>query len=263
MIRSGLVSITFRQRAAREVVDLVARASLAGIEWGGDVHVPHGDVACAKEVARMTADAGLVTAAYGSYYRAGDGRTRSKHGDEKPVDFEAVLETAVALGAPLIRVWPGSLGSVEAPDAYRGAVTDDLRRIADLSQQAGVGIVCESHGGTLTDAPKSARALLEQTAHPNVRCYWQRQRGLDEAAALASLDSVWPWLGGLHVFHWHVETGERLPISDDADFWPKVLACAGASGHDLFALMEFVRDDAPEAFATDAAALKAWLGPRK
>ena len=48
-------------------------------------------------------------AAYGSYYRVGHPKTGP---------FEAVLASAAALGAPHIRVWPGSQGSDSADEAY-------------------------------------------------------------------------------------------------------------------------------------------------
>ena len=90
MIHPGLVSVTFRQLAPRTIVDLVAEAGLWGIEWGGDVHAPVGDLHIAREVRAMTLDAGLAVAAYGSYFRF------------RPDDsFERVLETAIALGAPI------------------------------------------------------------------------------------------------------------------------------------------------------------------
>ena len=39
----GLVSVTFRQLAPEALIDLAARAGLAAIEWGADIHVPPGD----------------------------------------------------------------------------------------------------------------------------------------------------------------------------------------------------------------------------
>ena len=76
MLCGGLVSITFRRLSPREIVKLVKKSGLEGIEWGGDVHVPHGDLSVAREVATMTQEEGLVVAAYGSYYRVGcEGRT--------------------------------------------------------------------------------------------------------------------------------------------------------------------------------------------
>ena len=123
MIRSALVSITFRKLSPAEIIGLVKQAGLDGIEWGGDVHVPHGDVARAGEVRRMTEDAGLQVSAYGSYYRVGH---------EEPCPFEQIVETAVALGAPDIRVWAGKQGSEASDAAYRNLVVDTSRRIADL-----------------------------------------------------------------------------------------------------------------------------------
>src|SRR6185312_13188931 len=100
MISPGLVSITFRALTPAEVIALARQAGLRGIEWGGDIHVPHGNGARAREVKEMTAEAGLTVAAYGSYYRAGQA-------DSSGLTFDAVLETALELGAPLIRVWAG------------------------------------------------------------------------------------------------------------------------------------------------------------
>ncbi len=108
MIRPGLVSITFRKLTPQDVVQLAARAGLEGIEWGGDIHVPHGDVAIARQTGKITRDAGLEVAAYGSYYRLGT--------DDGPL-FPAVLDSAVALGADKIRVWAGN-ASADADEAF-------------------------------------------------------------------------------------------------------------------------------------------------
>ena len=51
-MKTGLVSVTFRELASREIVALVANAGLDGIEWGGDVHVPHGELSTARQVLR-------------------------------------------------------------------------------------------------------------------------------------------------------------------------------------------------------------------
>ena len=68
-MKTGLVSITFRKKKPEEIVALAAKGGLEGIEWGGDVHVPHGDMAAAKNARLLTTGAGIEVAAYGSYYR--------------------------------------------------------------------------------------------------------------------------------------------------------------------------------------------------
>jgi len=251
VIRPGLVSITFRQLSPAEIVDLAARSRLEAIEWGGDVHVPHGDLAAARRAATVTRDAGLAVAAYGSYYRVAEE-------DQPP--FETILETAVELGADLIRVWAGRRGSADADDAFRDRVAGETRRIADLAAAENVRITYEWHGGTLTDTTESGVALLRAVGHDNVGTYWQPPGGMTTEQCLAAVDAVAEWLAGLHVFAWHRQTGERLPMSDGRDRWPQYLARAAAAGRDMYALLEFVPDNDPAVLPRDAETLRRWLG---
>ena len=255
MIYSGLVSITFRKLSPAAIIDLVTRAGLDGIEWGGDVHVPHGDLVQARAVCRMTEAAGLRVAAYGSYYRVGH---------EEPVPFGTVLDTARALGAPVIRVWAGKQGSAEAGAAYRERVVEASRAIAAQAEAAGIAVAYEFHGGTLTDTNESAQDLLQAAGARNLRAYWQPPQGADVEYGLAGLDAVEPWLRDVHVFTWRKVAGEppaivRQPLGDGEAAWLRYLRRIVSIGGDHFAMIEFVRDDDPQVFLEDAATLKRWL----
>lgn len=254
MIRSGLVSITFRKHSPAEVVALAAQAGLKAIEWGGDVHVPHGDVDQARAVRQMTEDASLQVAAYGSYYRVGH---------EEPCPFASVLDTAVALGAPLIRVWAGKQGSDAADDAYRARVVEDSRQIAELAADAGLEVAYEFHGGTLTDTGESARTLLEDVSHPHMNTYWQPPVWATVEQALGTLETVLPWLRNVHVFSWRrAASGQgttRLPLAEGEAAWMRYLPVAACTGRDSYAELEFVQDDAPGNLLRDAATLGEWL----
>jgi 3-dehydroshikimate dehydratase len=249
MIRPGLVSVTFRKLTPKEVVDLAGKAGLTGIEWGGDIHVPHGDLTRAREVRDMSRDAGIAVAAYGSYYTVG-------HDD--PAVFGGVLASAIELNATLIRVWAGKKGSAAADSAYRAGVIGDSQRIANLAAKNGITITYEFHRGTLTDTDESAIALLKEVGRPNVKSYWQPPIGLSTDACLASLDKVMPWLTHVHMFHWVGPKLERRPFAEGVQ-WKQYLAKVAATGRDHFAMFEFVQDDSPEALLRDAAALKEWL----
>jgi len=232
-----------------------ATRRLKAIEWGGDIHVPYGDIARAREVRRATEDAGLRVAAYGSYYRVGH---------EEPGPFQTALETAMALGAPAIRVWAGKLWSHEADAAYWGRVVEDSRRIADLAADAGVNVAYEFHSRTLTDTNEAARALLQAAAHPNIKTYWQPPQGSTVQYNLAGVDAVAPWLLNIHVFHWRREEGDpprvvRLPLAEGETAWRQYLRRIADIDRDHYALLEFVRDDAAEAFLQDAAVFRRWL----
>jgi sugar phosphate isomerase/epimerase len=246
MLIPGLVSVTFRQLAPEEILSLATRAGLRSIEWGGDVHVPHGDTARARDVRSLTESAGLTCCSYASYYRLA-------HPDPVNPPFERVLDTAIALGTPLIRVWAGTLGSADAAPAHRAQVAADARRVCDLAQAAGVRVALEYHTRTLTDTNESAQLLLREAAHPNLDLLWQPTPGMDPAARLAGLRLALPRLANLHVYHY---TGAAYaPLAELADEWRKYFAAARTTGRDHHCLLEFVRDDSPEAFLEDAATL--------
>ncbi len=255
MIHAGLVSVTFRKLAPADIVALVRKAGLTGIEWGGDIHVPHGDVERAREVRARTGEAGLRVAAYGSYYRAG-----ASESDGLP--FRRVLDTAVELGAPSIRVWPGVKGSADVDEAGRWAVIEDLRRIAEMAGQVGVRVATEFHGGTLTDTNASANQLLVEVDHPNLHTGWQPHNGEDTATCVEGLRDIAPRLDNVHVFHWWPSSAERHPLAEGAARWAQFWRVLKALPGERFALLEFVPDDSEASFLRDAATLSAWLEER-
>lgn len=248
MLNSGLVSVTFRKLKPREVVDLVAQAGLAGIEWGGDIHVPHGDAARAREAAKMTKEAGLKVAAYGSYYYAGQ---------EGPPAFEGVLDSALELGATLIRIWAGKKSPSEANAADRKKVVDDSVRVAEMAAKRKVAVAFEFHNNTLTETTESAVQLLKEIGRPNVRSYWQPHGKEPMTTQLQGLDAVLPWLAHVHCYCW--SGNERQPLEAGESNWKQYLARIRKAKGDRYVMIEFVKDDSPEAFVRDAATLRKWL----
>jgi sugar phosphate isomerase/epimerase len=246
MLTSGLVSVTFRQLAPREIVQLALQAGLHGIEWGGDIHVPHGDISAARAVRQITADAGLQLLAYGSYFRF-----------QPDQAFEPVLETAVALGAPLIRIWAGNQPSSSAGSDTHALIVAESRRIAQLAQQAGILVAYEFHANTLTDTTESALDLLR--AADGMRTLWQPPHQIAVEAQLGSLRAILPWLANVHAFTWRGANNQRLPLADGAALWQPALDILVDSGRDHAVLLEFVAGDDPRNLLRDAATLNGWL----
>jgi len=252
MIQPGLVSVTFRQLAPAKIIDLARDAGLAAIEWGGDIHVPHGDLKQAETVGRLTRRAGLAVASYGSYYHVLDS-------EQQGLTFDSVLRTAQALGAPMIRVWAGILPSAKADDAYRRSIVEETRRLAKLASAAGLVIAFEYHGNTLTDTRASAVELLNAIQHPAVHSYWQATIGMSGEDNLAGLSAILPWLANVHVAHYALTGATCLALKSGADGWRRYLDLVRTTGRKHYALLEFVRDDSPAAFREDARTLQEWL----
>jgi 3-dehydroshikimate dehydratase len=251
----GLVSITFRSLEPQEIIRLVIRSGVQSIEWGGDIHVPPGDLARARDVGRWTREAGLMVAAYGSYYRLADTRPDA-------ASFEAVLASAVALGAPTIRVWAGNRGSADYSATERRQVIDDALRIAEMAATSGIMISLEYHGGTLTDTRTSVQALLLELPNPNIDFLWQPTNGEPVDACTLRLLDVLPRLRNVHVFHWWPTPAERHPLVDGADRWQPYIEIVRESGRDVDFLLEFTMHDSPEQFVADALTLRHLLEGR-
>lgn len=247
MIRTGMVSVTFRKLTPGAIIEQVAEAGLKFIEWGGDVHVKPGETEKAKKVGDHCRNEGIEVASYGSYYRVAGENVEN-------APFAQVVETAAALGAPNIRVWAGSRGSKDARDSHWSELIDETQRLAEEAREAGLTLSFEYHGGTLNDNVVAARKILERVAMANVFTYWQPEHHQDEEAHTRGLKRIRDSVSHAHVFHW-VE-GQRRPLEEGDHRWFSYLEILGETERDHAALLEFVQDDNPQNFQTDAATLK-------
>ena len=250
MLQSGLCSISFRQLSIDELIALCVKAKIDGIEWGGDVHVPPGDIELAQSVKAKTEAAGLELCSYGSYYRC-----NSDSGS-----FSDVLESADALGTPIIRVWAGQKGSADADAAYREEAAEHLRRAVIAAREMDITIALEYHGNTLTDTQASAHQLLEEVGLPELKLYWQPRSGGDFATDLIELDAALPHLAHVHCFHWGPGGWkDRYPLLDGTKEWQAYLEPLRQLEEDRYVILEFVKDDSTEQFLEDAQVLRSLL----
>lgn len=256
MIKTGLVSVTFRKLSPKEIIKLVAQSGLNGIEWGGDVHVPQGDLEKAAEVRHMTTEEGLKCISYGSYYRVGAE-------DEGFSDFKKVLDTAYKLEVPNIRIWAGNKASQEADEDWWKNVVHKSQCIGELANQAGIDISYEYHGGTLTDTTATANRLLQETDRKNIKSFWQPRVHVTLEENLKSLMDIMPYLTNIHVFQWKKtvdNTVERFLLSEGKDQWSKYFTALKENKSDHFALLEFVKDENVDNYIKDAQTLKELVG---
>jgi sugar phosphate isomerase/epimerase len=241
----GLCSVTFRDKSAKEIIELVKEADLDVIEWGSDVHVPETDKKKAQEVAQLMKEAGLKTSSYGTYYRLGSFE-----------EFEPYIEIAKILGAPTIRVWAGEKGSAETDDKYRKEIIEDAQRIGALAKKENIRITLEYHSDTLTDTPQSAQQLMKEINLQNVLLYWQPAESLSVEQRIESLPKLAPWITNVHIFHWK-DFYNRFPLADGFEEWKQYLAIIDKEApHNHYYLLEFVPDDEAKAFYESAETLK-------
>jgi sugar phosphate isomerase/epimerase len=233
-------------------VTLAKDCALDLIEWTGDIHVPPGDLARAEEVRTLTETVGLGVAAYGSYYRLGI--------SEAEMPFAGVLETAIMLKAPVIRVWAGNLGSDKADEAVWDRVCEDANRTATQAAPHGIRIALEFHGDTLNDTPAAARKLWHRLGNPNLLSLGLPLPTLTRQEQDASLQLVLPRLSHVHVFQWRPGPPiTRHPLAEGITEWTEWLGMIHASRPEVPALLEFVADDDPKHLRVESETLRGIL----
>ncbi|MFZ4519949.1 MAG: sugar phosphate isomerase/epimerase family protein, partial [Microthrixaceae bacterium] len=257
----GLCTVTLRSLDPPEVVRLAADAGVEVLEWGGDVHVPPGEVVAAERVRRLTEDAGLAVLSYGSYLFLDDATAGAP-----AARIDGVLDTAVALGSPWVRVWGGLGVEPDADGADWDAVVAAGRRVAAAATSRHLLLVLEFHGGTPTASAAGAVRLLEAIGSPACLTAWQPPYWdpTDPDRERADLGALAPRLAHLHVYDWEPD-GSRHPLERGRDRWvDRVRVALGAgvavpAGAPRGAFLEFLPGDDPAVLAREAAVLRGVL----
>ncbi|MDF2686996.1 MAG: hypothetical protein K0S55_2179 [Clostridia bacterium] len=238
-MKAGLTSISFRNLNVDEIINNTVKAGLDAIEWGGDIHVPHGNVELAEKIRKKTEEKGIVVSSYGSYYRVGVSEKKSDA-------FKSVLLSAKALNAPCIRVWAGSkeLDGCELSDL--DDIIKDTYRIAEMAEAEGIFIAFEYHGGTLTATNKSTYLFSKCIPIKNAGFYWQPPVGKDFNYCKEGINFLLKndILCNVHVFQWSLSeknTVIRNTLDEGRTVWQDYL--------NLINKIDIEKDNKKERFA--------------
>lgn len=253
MLYPGLVSITYRQCSPAQIIALCTENGLSAIEWGGDIHVPHGDIENAVRIGGMTRAAGLCMPAYGTYYKAG---TYGKHYRQ---EFEKILQTACALDTPSLRLWAGTKNAEDITDGERDALLCELRDCADMAAAHGKTVTFERHNGTLTNRAVSALAMIREIGRENVCTHWQPSQFLTHEENCRGLSLLVPFIDCVHVFAWEGAGSQRFSLSEHRDHWADYLSILRGAKQDIPLLMEFSPHNDPAELPREAGTLLSWL----
>ncbi len=252
-------TVTLRSYTPEEIISILSDNRIDAVEWGGDVHVPPGDLQTAASVKSLCDKAGITCTSLGSYYQCDEGGQ-----GEGPFRFNlgapAILDSAKALGVPAIRVWAGRMGSASASLDYREVVARCLAVFCDQANDLGMTVHLEFHPNTLTDTVDSTLALIEAVAKDNLYSYWQPRHGVDVKGNLADIAALGDHLSHVHVFHWLLQddgtTIERRPLIQGKERWKSYFSALENLPGERYAMIEFVKDDDLAQLAEDLDVLR-------
>ena len=244
--RIGLVSVSFRKNSPAEIVEAARSAKIECIEWGGDIHAPHGDIKRAEYIKELCQKNGIAVSQYGSYY---------KIGQSHPSLWGDVVSSARALGTKVIRVWPGQNIVVKdlSPEQCQ-AMVEDGRRICDEAPDFTVALEC--HGSSLTEHYEIALKFLGDVGRENMKMFWQPNQARSFEYDLDAIEALLPYMVSVHTFYWDKD-GTRYPLSYGGARWGEYIK--RLSKKELTYMLEFVRNDDISLLGAEADTLRALL----
>lgn len=246
-MRLGLVSTTFRQFEAEDIIKIAKRLGIDAIEWSADRHIAVGDYRRAEQVKELCCDANVAIAAYGSLYHVGVN-------DSPAESFAVVLQTARRLAADSIRVWAGGKPSDKAGDEDLVRFLHEARLIADMAGEDGITLSFEYHPNTLFDNYISVNGLLDKIARSNVRLNWQPNQTTSMIYNIYELKMLLRHIQNVHVFY-RSALNECLPLIEGKDSWQQYIKILKAND-DRVLLLEHIPGGGQEALERDFTLLR-------
>ena len=244
---AGLVSISFRPLSPEKIIEIAKAAGLSAIEWGGDVHVPFGEIETAQRVGEMTRSAGLSIPEYDSYYRVG----LADH-----EDFTKAAATARTLGTDCIRVWAYNKNPDEIDEDTYAVIVADAKRMCEEAPDLTICLEC--HNNTLTSNYKSALKFLQDVNCENFKMFWQPNQLLSHDENLEACRALLPYIQRVHTFSW--EGKEKYPLAQHTDRWQEYMDILKDSTNATMPLMlEFMHDNNPDTLPETARTLLDWI----
>jgi 3-dehydroshikimate dehydratase len=254
-MKTGLCSISFRQLDPLSIIQLVSKARLDGIEWGGDIHCPASlGKQALQQIASSTVEAGLKVIGYGSYFSLLNESTAWQD------NFLKELEATDYLNAPTIRIWVRGVDSHRATEAHYQEAVAKAVWCAEKANSYNIEVAVEFHIGGLTDAIASTVKLLRMASHKNLKTYWQPPIMLNPSVDLLEFKTLLPYLRNIHVFSWRDR--DRLSLIEGSNMWEPLIQYLQQERFEGALLLEFIQNNSTEQFLRDAATLLEWTSNR-
>lgn len=247
-MKIGMTSLTLGGYTPAQVITVAKEAGIQGIEWGvSEGHMALKDAQRAQIIRKLSQESGIEIFSLGAYCYMEDRE-----------ECDQVLETAVLLGAPVIRIWAGTKPPCECEESYKDLIAKNTFYMAERAVKRGIKLGFEYHPWTLTETAEDAVDLIKRVNHPSVALYWQPSGGLSIEKNVHNRNLVLPMcVGNIHVQNYSSTAGYGL-LSEIRE---RLEVYFGDIRHeDYHVMIEFVKDGSVENLKADAAALQEIIG---
>ncbi len=241
--KTGVASVTFRNKTVSEVVEIAKKAGVDYIEWGGDVHVK--TLEDAIEAKRICDENGIKICSYGSYYRVGSC-------DEKK--WEEICLVASRMGASSVRVWLGNKNSEDtSPDEY-ALLFEDLKNMCSVAGKYNLLVCPECHDNTFNNNTDAFLKIRSELNADNFKTYFQ-SRYFRFGYDVDRIERTFDYIENVHVSYRDLVKEQRFR-KKDKHYLDKLLHNFVKMNFGGVVLIEFTKGSKEKCFIKDVGKIK-------
>lgn len=235
--------------AVDEAMVLFARLGLSGIELicqedykcGIDWAVPVRELAAIR---RHAADLGLAFVGLIPYMKdmnLADGVRRSQAIN----DFKRVVDIAVQLDCPAVRVYAGHELPVEERSSGLSRLVDSLSEIAEYAEGVNVGLNIENHPETMATSARDTMEIIRRLGRDNVGVIYDQANLtlLNREDLNAAIAMQKDFIRHVHVKDFILPDGQyrATAVGEGIIPWQEIISILADLGYDGFYSLEYER----------------------
>lgn len=247
-----------------EALDLFAALGLDGIEiicaddygCGLDLVASQNEL---DELRRRAADAGLIVAGLVPYTKDMN-RPDPAARQRSVAELKAVVDIAVALDCPAIRVFGGHEVHPAEQGSALGWLAESLREIGEYASSANVRLNIENHMDTMATSAEMTMAIVRAVDLPNVGVLYDQANlafmGSEEYEIAIALQAR--RIQHVHVkdFFWYGAERVAAVVGHGIVPWARIVAALTKIGYDGFYSLEYERRWYPDQLPPPALGMK-------
>lgn len=200
-------------------------------------HVSHASESDVQWYRKLADDLDLTFLILGLYPRL---HLEGEAGQQEMDAVQHLFDRAGILGAELIKIFPGSLGTDVVTDAEYDRSMAFMQEMARRAAAADLTITCETHANTLCDTREACVRFLRDVNAENLKVCYQPYDFTDTAHAIVDYEAL-----AEHVIHVHYQgrKNNEMSLLKNADLdYEAITGALLAHGFDGSLCIEFVKD---------------------
>lgn len=237
-MKAGICTIALRRYDLFKALDLAKEAGFQGVEiWGRPEHTPE---AFSEDywlkVKDKLSETELEVSNFGSYVNPAWGDYDQKRED--------AFKISAIIGAKMMRVWCGNKEPKDADEGLWQRMIDAYKDLSKASEDRGITLAIEMHGGTLCVNPEGALRMVESVDSPALRLNYQIQDPVHPNIE-HDISVVGPYIVNIHAQNYQPSKddpskNELVPIEDGCTDYLKVLKLLKPYGFNGYIEVEFL-----------------------